>query len=88
MTISFTTAIAIYLILWWITLFAVLPFGVKSQLEAGEVVPGSAPSAPVAPLLKQKLIWTTIVSAAIFAVGYGLHRMGLGLDDVPFLPRY
>lgn len=32
-------ALAIYIFIWWITLFAVLPFGVRTQDEAGEVVP-------------------------------------------------
>ena len=34
-----TLAIGIYIFIWWITLFAVLPFGVRTQQEAGEVVP-------------------------------------------------
>ncbi|MGL4496733.1 MAG: DUF1467 family protein, partial [Beijerinckiaceae bacterium] len=31
--------IAIYFVIWWIILFAVLPFGVRSQVEEGKVVP-------------------------------------------------
>ena len=37
MTLSF--AIAIYAIIWWIVLFAVLPIGVRTQEEEGEVSP-------------------------------------------------
>jgi predicted secreted protein len=37
---------AIYVVVWWITIFAILPIGVRSQDEAGEVVPGSDPGAP------------------------------------------
>jgi predicted secreted protein len=40
------SAIAIYFVIWWITLFAVLPFGVRTQAEAGDVVPGAPASAP------------------------------------------
>ena len=40
--------IAVYFTMWWIVLFAVLPFGVKSQAESGDVVKGSEPGAPVA----------------------------------------
>ena len=43
---SLTTAIAIYFIIWWVVLFAVLPFGVRSQEESGEVAPGTDPGAP------------------------------------------
>ncbi|HVY20138.1 MAG TPA: DUF1467 family protein [Bauldia sp.] len=65
-----STAIAIYFLIWWITLFAVLPFGVRSQGEAGEVVPGSDPGAPVIPALRRKLVWTTIVASILFAAFY------------------
>ena len=32
---------AVYFIVWWMTLFAVLPFGLKTQAEAEEIVPGT-----------------------------------------------
>jgi predicted secreted protein len=61
-------AIAIYFTIWWIVLFAVLPFGVKSQQEADDVVPGTDRGAPMAPLLMKKAFWTTMISLALFAV--------------------
>ncbi|WP_436641807.1 DUF1467 family protein [Microbaculum sp. FT89] len=84
-----TSALAVYFVLWWIVLFAVLPWGVRSQEETGEVVPGSTESAPERPLLVRKLIATTVVSAVIFAIlyvviGYG----GLTIDDIPLLPDF
>ena len=36
---SYATLFAIYAIAWWLSLFAVLPLGVKSQEESGEVTP-------------------------------------------------
>ncbi|WP_409997548.1 DUF1467 family protein, partial [Escherichia coli] len=33
MVYSVSTAFAIYFVLWWVVLFAVLPFGVRSQME-------------------------------------------------------
>jgi predicted secreted protein len=60
-------AIAIYFTIWWIVLFAILPWGVRSQHEDGEVVAGTDPGAPVAPRLLIKAIATTIVSTIIFA---------------------
>jgi predicted secreted protein len=65
-----TTAVAIFFLIWWVVLFAVLPWGVHSQEEGGEVVPGTDPGAPAIPNLKRKLLWTTLVSAAIFAGCY------------------
>jgi predicted secreted protein len=60
-------AIAIYITIWWIVLFAILPWGVRSQHEDGDVVAGTDPGAPVAPRLLAKAIATTIVSTIIFA---------------------
>jgi predicted secreted protein len=62
------TAIAIYFIIWWVVLFMVLPWGVRSQEEGGDVVSGSDPGAPVIPRLWWKLIWTTVVSGVVFAI--------------------
>jgi predicted secreted protein len=59
-------AIAIFATIWWILLFAVLPFGVRSQHETAEVVPGSDPGAPVAPRLVAKAVWTTGLSLVVF----------------------
>jgi predicted secreted protein len=63
---AFSTAIAIYFLIWWLTLFAVLPWGVSAQGEDG--APGTDPGAPRVPHLKAKLVWTTVVATAIFAV--------------------
>jgi predicted secreted protein len=80
---SVTTAIAIYFLIWWITLFAVLPFGVRSQHEDGDMVPGSDPGAPILPRLLWKLFWTTIVSGLIFAILYLVYVNKLvTLDDL------
>jgi predicted secreted protein len=59
-------AIAMFLTIWWILLFAVLPFGVRSQHEGAEIVRGTDPGAPVAPRLVMKAIWTTALSVVAF----------------------
>jgi predicted secreted protein len=64
---SIFTALAIYFVLWWICLFAVLPWGVQSQHEAGEFAPGTDPGAPVLTNIKRKLVWTTVVASVVFA---------------------
>lgn len=60
-------ALAVYFIIWWTVLFAVLPFGVRSQVESGDVVAGSEPGAPVLPGLARKAAITSLVAAVIFA---------------------
>jgi predicted secreted protein len=60
-------AIAIYVTIWWIVLFAVLPLGVRSAEEAGEERPeGTDPGAPTAPQLARKAAITTVVAAVVF----------------------
>ena len=60
MSISF--AIAIYFVIWWTVLFAVLPIGVRTQGEDGDVVPGTPESAPTRPRLLRVVLLTTLVS--------------------------
>jgi len=59
-------ALSLYFIVWWTALFAVLPFGARSQAAAGDVVAGSEPGAPATPSLNEKAIWTTIVADLVF----------------------
>lgn len=79
---SVTTAVAIYFLIWWVTLFAVLPFGVRPPGE-GEVTPGTDPGAPVLPRILTKLFWNTIVSGVIFGICYWVYvNRLLTLDDL------
>jgi predicted secreted protein len=65
---SLATAIAIYFIIWWLVLFAVLPWGVRSQHETGDFPRGTDPGAPAIPNLGRKLLWTTILSGVVFVL--------------------
>ena len=49
-------------------LFAVLPWGVRSQEESGAVVPGSDAGAPATPRLLFKIAMTTVIAAAVFGL--------------------
>ena len=59
-------AFAVFLTIWFTVLFAVLPIGVRSQAESGDVIPGTDPGAPSSPRLLMKAILTTIVSIVVF----------------------
>ncbi len=78
---SITSAFAIYFVLWWLTLFLVLPFGIRSQGEAGEHVPGSDIGAPVVSRMARRLVWNTVLSVVLFGIGMLAYRAGyLNLD--------
>lgn len=68
MTIS--GALALYFIIWWVVLFAILPIGVRSQHEDGEVIAGTEPGAPQAPAMWKKVLWTTVAAVPVFALVY------------------
>ena len=64
--------IALYFVIWWIGLFAVLPFGVRSQAEAGDVAAGTEPGAPTLPALRKKALWTTLLAAVVLIAAAAL----------------
>ena len=72
-----TTIIAIYFLIWWVTLFAVLPFGVRSQHEGEDYTQGTDPGAPIIAGIGRKLIWTTLVATVIFGIVALVYRSGL-----------
>ena len=80
---GFETSIAIYLIVWWLVLFSVLPVGAVSHAEAGIETPGGGdPGSPVDPQLKRKFIRTTWISALIFApfwIAVHFHWLTFGM---------
>ena len=77
MAYTISTAFAIYFVMWWITLFLTLPFGVRSLHEDGGGAPGTDPGAPVATGMGRKLIWTTVISALIYAAAALAYNAGL-----------
>jgi len=72
-----STVIAIYFLIWWLTLFAVLPWGVRNQEESGEVTPGTDPGAPATHRVWHKLGWTTVVATTVFGILYVAYTRGL-----------
>jgi predicted secreted protein len=72
------SAVAIYVVSWWICLFIVLPFGIRNAHEAGEVVAeGHDAGAPVRPMLGRKVAITTILATVVFVLIYWLKVSGI-----------
>ncbi len=66
-----TTIAAIYFLFWFLSLFLVLPFGVRTSAEAGvDLVPGQAESAPAHFSVWRTILRTSIVAAIFFAIFY------------------
>jgi predicted secreted protein len=63
-----------FVIVWWLVLFMVLPFGASPP---DEVEPGMAPSAPARPRMGLKIAVTTVIAAALTALILWLLQSGL-----------
>jgi predicted secreted protein len=81
-----TSALAIYVLFWALSVFVVLPFGVRTHEEAGvDRVPGQADSAPAHFDVRKLVVRTTIVSAILFGLFYANYVNGwVQPQDVDF----
>lgn len=87
---ALTSALAIYALFWTMTLFVVLPFGMRTAEEAGaQPLPGHAESAPHDFRFGRIVLRTTIVSAILFGLFYANYVYGwIGTDILDWLmPR-
>ena len=81
---SFISLFAIYFIVWWVTLFAILPIGVTTAETNDGGRYGTRGSAPEAPRMGLKVLLTTIVAAILVAGFYVLTvTFGWSVDDLP-----
>jgi len=87
---AWISGFAVFFVLWWLVLFATLPFSLRTQDESDDVTLGTVPSAPGGPHMLRAVIRTTLVSLVIFGVLYVLTRVyGLSFDDIPnFVPEF
>ncbi len=68
-----TGAIIVYISIWWIVFFSVLPIGIKSQnIKFKDRMQGNDPGAPKNPKIAKKFLITTLITSIIFAVIYYL----------------
>ncbi len=82
------SAFVLYAVLWFLTLFVVLPLRLTTQGEAGQIVPGTPESAPHDPQMRKRLKITTAVSAVIWAIVAAIILSGVvGIDDFDILYR-
>lgn len=70
-----TSFLAIYFLFWFMSLFVVLPFGVRTSEEEGKpLVPGQAESAPHHFDVWRTVLRTSIVAAVFFGLFFLNYR--------------
>jgi predicted secreted protein len=72
---TLVSGIAIYVIIWWTVIFAVLPFGVQ-PIAAEDINQGHAAGAPCRPRILLKAALTSAVSAVLWLIVYWLFESG------------
>ena len=66
-----TGSIIIYVMIWWIVFFSVLPIGIQSNNEIfKDTIEGSDPGAPKNPKIAKKFLITTIITSIVFIMIY------------------
>ena len=73
-----TGSIIVYVLIWWMIFFSVLPVGIQSKKEQfKECIDGIDPGAPNNPKIGKKFLITTIITSIIFIVIYYLVQFDL-----------
>jgi predicted secreted protein len=63
---TITAALVLFAVTWFMTFFVVLPLRFQSQGDAGDVVPGTPPSAPAGFVVRRKAWITTLAATVIW----------------------
>ena len=73
-----TGSIIVYVLIWWIIFFSILPVGIQSNKEKfKEKIEGIDPGAPINPKIGKKFLITTLITSIIFIVIYYLVKFNL-----------
>jgi predicted secreted protein len=72
---NWITAVALYFVVWWITLFAVLPLWTRPR--DASIEEGGWRGAPDRPNLGRKVLANTVLAAAVWAVLWALIEYDL-----------
>jgi predicted secreted protein len=67
----------IYVNLWMVILFMVLPFGIKNQVDSVNYQKGTDPGAPVESKMKKKILITTLITTVIFSLIFAADKLDL-----------
>ena len=73
-----TGSIIVYVMIWWIIFFSVLPIGIRSNKDVfKDKIGGVDPGAPKNPKIVEKFLITTLITTIIFLLIYYLVEIDL-----------
>ena len=73
---SITSAIVLFVVIWFLTFLIVIPFRLKTQGDVGVIVPGTMAGSPEEHHLKKKAVITTVLAAVIWGIIAGIIYSG------------
>lgn len=76
------SAVVVYILIWWTLIFCILPVRLKSDkaIDQKQKTEDGLPAAPQFPMIKKKMIATTILS---FVIWGGIYLL-ISLDIISF----
>jgi predicted secreted protein len=79
---SYTEIFVVYVIIWWLVLFMVLPFGI-TRVDPDTLLPGQDPGSPARGRMLLKLGITSSITAVLVCIYYFVTTTGLiSLKDI------
>jgi len=83
---SVISAFVLYAVLWFLTLFVILPIRLKTQGDLGEIIPGTPAGAPENPQIRKRALITTGVAFVLWVAISGIIISGvISLRDLDVL---
>ena len=73
---SYTEILVVYVIIWWLVLFMVLPFGI-TRVDPTTLLPGQDPGSPAKGRMLLKLGVTSCIAAVLVCIYYFVTTTGL-----------
>lgn len=84
-----TSAIVLLAVFWFMTLFIVLPIGLRTQGDEGARLIGTHASAPENAQLKRKMLWTTVIAVVLWVPTCAVILSGvITVEDFDLFSRF
>ena len=83
-----TSAIVLYVVIWFLTFFVALPIRIQTQGDLGEIVPGTQAGSPEHHHLKKKALITTGIAAILWGIcAYVILSGMISVRDIDMFNR-
>lgn len=83
-----TSALVLFAVIWFMTLFVVLPLRLETQGDRGEVTHGTPAGSPANPQMKKRFLITTCVAVVLWVIIAGIIQFGgIGVADIDYFNR-